>query len=154
MNRFIITALAIVLLTSISYPQKMRERMMKNKNKIEQLEKVKLIEALELNEEIAIRFFVRRNDSRKEIENLEKKSDDLLFELENSFISDDKNNEVNQKQIILELFKTRESIEANRYKFISSLNDILTMEQIAKLIVFEKKFRDEIRDVILDRKPR
>jgi hypothetical protein len=154
MNRFIITTLAIVLLTSISYPQKMRDKMMKNRGKLEQLEKVKLIEALELNEEIAIRFFARRNDSRKEIETLEKKSDDLLLELENSFDSNEKNQEEKQKQMISEFLKTRESIETKRNQFVNSLSDILSTEQISKLIVFEKRFRDEIRDVLLDRKPK
>jgi len=152
MNKFIITALAFVLVTSISYPQKMRDKMMKNRGKLEQLEKIKLIEALDLNEEIAIRFFARRNDSRKEIENLEKKSDDLLFELENSLSTDEKNLKIKQKQIISELFKTRESIESSRNQFINSLTDILTISQISKLIVFEKKFRDEIRKVLLDKR--
>ncbi len=152
MNRVIITALAIVLLTSISYPQKMRGKMMKNKGKLEQLEKVKLIEALDLNEETAIRFFARRNDSRNEIDDLEKKSDDLLFELENSFSTTEKNQEEKQKQLINDFLKTRESIEIKRNQFITSLKDILNTEQISKLIVFEKKFRDEIRNVLLDKR--
>ena len=152
MNKVIITALVMVFLTSISYPQKMREKRMQNRDKLERLEKIKLIEALDLNEEIAIRFFARRNDSRKEIENLEKKSDDLILELENSFKSDEKNQEEKQKQMISELLKTRESIEVRRNQFINSLSDILTTEQISKLIVFEKKFRDEIRNVLLDKR--
>ena len=152
MNKVIITALVMVFLTSISYPQKMRDKMMKNRGKLEQLEKVKLIEALDLDEETAIRFFARRNDSRNEIDDLEKKSDDLLFELEKSFSSDEKNLEEKQKQMISEFLKTRESIELRRNNFINSLGDILTTEQISKLIVFEKRFRDEIRNVLLDKR--
>ena len=152
MNKVIITALVMVFLTSISYPQKMREKRMQNRDKLERLEKIKLIEALDLNEEIAIRFFARRNDSRKEIENLEKKSDNLILELENSFKSDEKNQEAKQKQMIFELINTRESIVVRSNQFINSLSDILTTEQISKLIVFEKKFRDEIRNVLLDKR--
>jgi len=152
MNKVIITALVMVFLTSISFPQKMREKRMQNRDKLERLEKIKLIEALDLNEEIAIRFFARRNDSRKEIENLEKKSDDLILELENSFKSDEKNQEEKQMQMIFELIKTRESIVVRSNQFINSLSDILTTEQISKLIVFEKKFRDEIRNVLLDKR--
>ena len=44
-----------------------------------------------------------------------------------------------QKQIISELFKTKESIESSRNQFINSLSDILSTAQISKLIVFEKK---------------
>jgi hypothetical protein len=35
---------------------------------------------------------------------------------------------------------------------VTSLQSILTKEQICKFVVFEKKFRDEIRNVILDKK--
>ena len=125
---------------------------MKNKGKLEQLEKVKLIEALDLDEETAIRFFARRKDSRNEIDYLEKKSDDLLFKLESSFQSNEKNQEEKQRQMISEFLKTSESIESKRNQFISSLKDILTTEQISKLIVFEKRFRDEIRNVLLDKR--
>ncbi len=152
MNKVIITALVLIILASISYPQKMREKMMKNKGKLEQLEKVKLIEALDLDEETAIRFFARRKDSRNEIDYLEKKSDDLLFKLESSFQSNEKNQEEKQRQMISEFLKTSESIESKRNQFISSLKDILTTEQISKLIVFEKRFRDEIRNVLLDKR--
>jgi hypothetical protein len=136
----------------MAYPQKMRQKRLQKQSKLEQLEKVKLLETLDLNEEIAIKFFARRNESRKEIENLEKKSDDLLLELENTLSLDDKKMETKQKQIISDLFKTRESIEASRNNFINSLTDILTISQISKLIVFERKFRDEIRNVLLNKR--
>ena len=152
MNKVIITTLVLIILASISYPQKMREKMMKNKGKLEQLEKVKLIEALDLDEETAIRFFARRKDSRNEIDKKKKKSDDLLFKLESSFQSNEKNQEEKQRQMISEFLKTSESIESKRNQFISSLKDILTTEQISKLIVFEKRFRDEIRNVLLDKR--
>ena len=144
----------LIVLTSIAYPQQMKERKMKNMEKLEQLEKIKLIESLDMDEDTSVRFFARRNESKREIQELEKKTDDIIFELEKSFDSDDKNQAEKQKQLISEMLKTRESIELNRNQFINSLNDILSTEQIAKLIVFEKKFRDEIRNVLFERKPR
>lgn len=152
MNKLLITLFSVILLTSISFPQKMNERGIKNREKLEQLEKIKLIEALDLDEETSIRFFARRNDSKKDIQELEQKLEEILDELEKSFNSESKNQTENQKQLISETLKTRESIEINRNQFINSLNDILTVEQIGKLIVFEKKFRDEIRQVLFDKK--
>lgn len=152
MNKLFITLLAVIFLSSISFPQKMREKGMKNREKLEQLEKIKLIEALDLDEETSIRFFARRNDSKREIHELEKKSDNIISELETSFDTEDKNQDEKQKQLISEMLKTRESIELKRNQFINSLSDILTVEQTAKLIVFEKKFRDEIRNLLLDKK--
>ena len=154
MKKSFIILFVIILLTSISFPQQMREKGMKHRDKLEQLEKIKLIEALDLDEETSIRFFARRNDSKKEIQELDKKADAIIFELEKSFNSDDKNQDEKQKQLISDMLKTRESIELKRNQFINSVDDILSTEQIAKLIVFEKKFRDEIRNVLFDRKPR
>lgn len=154
MYKLIITLLAIILLTSISFPQKMEERGMKHRGKLEQLEKIKLIEALDLDEETSIRFFSRRNESRKEIQELEIRTDDIISELEKSFNNGDKSKDDLQKRLTSDLLKTRESIETKRNQFINSLNDILTTEQIAKLIVFEKKFRDEIRNVLLNKERR
>lgn len=152
MKNLFITLLTVILLTSISFPQQMKEKGMKNREKLEQLEKIKLIEALDLDEETSIRFFARRNDSKKEIQELEMKAQDIISELEKSFNSENKNQSENQKQLISEMLKTRESIELKRNQFISSIYDILTVEQIGKLIVFEKKFRDEIRQVLFDKK--
>lgn len=152
MNKLFITLLTVILLASISFPQKMKEKGMKNRDKLEQLEKIKLIEALDLNEESSIRFFARRNDSKKEIQELERKSENLISELEKTFNSESKNQNENQKILISEILKTRESIELKRNQFLNSLNDILSIEQIGKLIVFEKKFRDEIRNVLFDKR--
>lgn len=152
MNRVILSLFVVLFLATISYPQKMREKIRQNKNKLEQLEKVKLIEALNLTEDVAVRFFSRRNESRNEIETLESKADNLLIDLENTFNQNDKNLESKQKQLISDFLKTKESIDQKRILFIKSLDDILTTEQLAKLIIFEKRFRDEIRNILLDKK--
>ncbi len=154
MKKLFMILFGIILLTSIVYPQQMKEKKMKNREKLEQLEKIKLIESLDMDEETSIRFFARRNESKREIQELEKKTDDIIFELEKSFNTEEKNQGEKQKQLISEMLKNRESMEMNRNQFINSLNDILSTEQIAKLIVFEKRFRDEIRNVLFDRKPR
>lgn len=152
MKKIIFVIVIILFSTVLLYPQKMRNRMMQNKGKLEQLEKVKLIEALDLKEDVAVRFFARRNESRNEIETLENKVDDILVELENTFNSKDKNIETKQKQLVSEFYKTKETVDQKRLQFIKSLDDILTTEQICKLIVFEKKFIEEIRNVLLDKK--
>ena len=144
----------LIILTSIAYPQQMKERKMKNMEKLEQLEKIKLIESLDMDEDTSIRFFARRNESKREIQELETKTDDIIFELEKSFNSEDKYKDEKQKQLISEMLKNREAIEMRRNQFINSLDDILSTEQIAKLIVFEKRFREEIRNVLFERKPR
>ena len=152
MKNLIISALVLFILTAVSYPQKMRDRILKNKDKLEQLEKIKLIESLDLNEETSIRLFSRRNDLKKEIEKLENRNDELISDLEKSFNEDDKNLEAKQTQLLSEFLKNKQEIETRKQQFLTSLNDILSKEQICKYVVFEKKFRDEIRSVLMDSK--
>lgn len=110
---------------------------MKNREKLDQLEKIKLIEALDLDEETSIRFLQDGTNRGEKFKN-SKKSDDIIFELEKSFDSENKNQAEKQEQLISEFLKTRESLELKRSQFINSLDDILSTEQTAKLIVFEK----------------
>ncbi len=152
MKNLLISALVLFILTAVSYPQKMRDKILKNKDKLEQLEKIKLIESLDLNEETSIRLFSRRNDLKKEIENLEDRNDEIISDLEKSFNEDDKNLEAKQTQLLTEFLKNKQEIETRKQQFLTSLNDILSKEQICKFVVFEKKFRDEIRSVLMDSK--
>ena len=152
MKKVIFVVVIILFATTLFYPQKMRDKLMQNKGKLEQLEKVKLIESLDLSEDVAVRFFARRNDSRNEIESLEANLDKILVEIEKTFNSKEKNSETKQKQLVTEFYKTKEIVDQKRVQFIKSLDDILTTEQICKLVVFEKRFREEIRNVLLDKK--
>jgi len=130
----------------------MHDKPNKHRYKLAQLEKAKLIEALELDEETSIRFFARRNQSKKDIDELEKKSDEIIVQLENTMKEKDSPKDENQKRLIADLLKTRLQIESEKQKFINSLSDILSTEQIARLLVFEKRFREEIRNVLFDRR--
>jgi len=144
----------VILIFLIAIPviaQEHRERRMMD-SKIEQLEKVKLIEALNLTEEQSIRFFARRNEHRKEIEKLEMRTEEILRDLENLTEDSNDRNVAEQKRLLNEFLDIRIQIENKRKQFIQSLSDILSPEQVSKLVVFEKKFRDEIRKILMKRK--
>lgn len=144
----------LILLTLLILPAQAQERREHRKmdSKIEQLEKVKLIEALDLTEDQSVRFFARRNEHRREIEKLEERSDELLRIMENMLDERDEKNLAEQKKLLNELLDIRIQIENKRRQFILSLNDILTFDQISRLVVFEKKFREEIRKILMKRK--
>ena len=65
---------ALILTISItSFSQDGMDKMMRQRNKIHQLEKIKLIDELNLDEETSVKFFARRNEMQKEVEkNLKK----------------------------------------------------------------------------------
>lgn len=146
--------LYLILLTLLILPAQAQERREHRKmdSKIEQLEKVKLIEALDLTEDQSVRFFARRNEHRREIEKLEERSDELLRIMENMLDERGEKNLVEQKKLLNEFLDIRIQIENKRKQFILSLNDILTFDQISRLVVFEKKFREEIRKILMKRK--
>ncbi len=52
------------------------------------------------------------------------------------------------KDAIEELNLMHQKLVENKTNFIKSLNDILSYEQIAKLVLFERKFREELRRAI------
>lgn len=144
----------VLLLTFISsYAQDMRRGDFPRMHRIEQLERVKLIESLNLSEEQAVRFFARRNDHRREIESLNDKIDQSMEEIDRIINSGDVK-ESTLKKLNEEILSYREKIESKRKQFILSLNDILTTEQISKLLLFERRFHEEIRALIIQkRKP-
>ncbi|BDQ01660.1 hypothetical protein [Ignavibacterium sp.] len=146
--------LYLILLTLLIFPAQAQERREHRKmdSKIEQLEKVKLIEALDLTEDQSVRFFARRNEHRREIEKLEERSDELLRIMENMLDERGEKNPAEQKKLLNEFLDIRIQIENKRKQFILSLNDILTIDQISRLVVFEKKFREEIRKILMKRK--
>lgn len=152
MKKILLSLFLIGIISFVGIPQRMHDKPNKHRNKLAQLEKAKLIEALELDEETSIRFFARRNQSKKDIDDLEKKSDEIIVQLENTMKEKDLPKDENQKRLIADLLKTRLQIESEKQKFINSLSDILSTEQIARLLVFEKRFREEIRNVLFDRR--
>jgi hypothetical protein len=121
--------------------------------KIQQLEKAKLIEALNLNEETAVRFFARRNDHQKRVREIFEKYDAMINEIDKNFKKGIKESDSEIKDQFNNLLALDENIASEKKNFYRSLDDIFTPAQIVKLIVFENKFRREIRETLMNRGP-
>jgi Spy/CpxP family protein refolding chaperone len=151
----IFTSLLIVLLVcSISIAQKQKQqnnRNLKPLQKIEQLEKAKIIEALNLSEETAVRLFARRNESQQKVREAFRQKDELLKELEQSLKSNAQMSDAEYRERV----NTINAIDASMFKerdiFYRSLGDLLSPKQIAKFIVFENNFRKEIKRSLMDK---
>ncbi len=108
---------------------------------IQKLEQVKLVEVLDLDEETAVKFFARKKHHQEIQEKLAEKVDALYEKLIKKIDNNDKVDFDKTKKEILSLEK--EAFQ-NRENFINSLSDLLSQEQIVKMLVFEKQFREEI----------
>jgi hypothetical protein len=122
------------------------------REKIEALEKIKLLEALDMDEETAIKFFSRRNEHKQKIKELFDELDGKFDNIKDKISSVKDDNDPELKKLIDSYFLTYQKLDEERKRFFNSLDDILTYKQIAELTLFEKRFREEIRDVIFPRK--
>ncbi len=72
----------------------------------------------------------------------------LLDDMDGIVKKDTNKNSTDYKKLIDQYLNLESKIVQNRAEFINSLSDILTNQQICKLLIFEKKFREEIREVL------
>jgi len=110
--------------------------------KIEQLEKIKIIEELNMDEETTLKFFSRRNEHREGQRELIEYRDQLFKTLSENF---DSGEDINYKEKTGEIFRIEKEMIAQKENFFNSLKDILTEKELIQLIIFEFNFRNEVR---------
>ncbi|MBS3945559.1 MAG: hypothetical protein KGZ42_08680 [Melioribacter sp.] len=145
--------LFVILLTSVVIGQVKEEDKKRQRpfEKIEQLEKARLIEVLDLNEETAIKFFTRRKEHQKQMRDLMESRDNLIKELEKSVKEKGAKDNYYSEQVNKILDIDRQMWMAKQ-TFFKSLNDLFSPQKIAMLTVFEHKFRREIAQSLMGRK--
>ena len=144
----LICILFVFIITAPAFAQEPSHSRMGGKGKIEELEKIKLIDALQMDEETTLRFFARRSEHQNKIKELSKKADDQLDKISEYIKNNSDKNTKEIKKMINDYLAYGEDISRERVDFITSLSDILSYEQISKLLIFEKKFRDELRKIL------
>ena len=143
-----ILLMLVFAICSFSQPREGFGMKKKNKSRIDELEKVKLIEIMDMDEETTLKFFSRRNEFRKATESLMENRDNLLNDFHKVLLEDEIEDNSVYSDHVSKILEIEKSLVNNRIKFIASLNDILTEKQIGKLVVFEFKFRKDLRDLI------
>lgn len=147
MKSRIIFLLFLILSISV-FAQPMMKHQRGPKERLEELEKIKLLETLQLREEIAGRFLVRQKEFRDSQRDLMDQRDAVLIEMETALQKGKNVDEYNYEKSVDNLSEMENRLCTHREEFIKSLSDILTVEQIAKLIVFESKFKQELREAL------
>ncbi|MFO7524317.1 MAG: hypothetical protein R6W68_02595 [Ignavibacteriaceae bacterium] len=148
MKKLILLSVILFIISGLAFSQNRDKRYLKGNSKIEQLEKIKLIEALEMNEETTLKFFSRRAEHRKEMQSLQEGADIKLDELKDLLENGETPDHI-LKQKLDSYFVIEKNINDSRNKFFVSLSDILSQRQISRLIIFERSFKRELKDVIL-----
>lgn len=131
-----------------------------NKNpkaQLERLEKIRLMEVLEMSEEVSVRFFARHKELKEKQKAITEHVDSLINTMKENLEKEKGNKEKSQqltKKFIEDIQKAQEQIIRIRQNYITSLSDILTSEQIAKLLIFEIEFRQEMQNLLFKNRNR
>lgn len=148
---FLFVIFFLVVSTIKSQTGERHKRESKPLQKIEQWVEVKLIEVLNLDEETAVRFFARRNEFQKKMKEILDQKDRVIQNIEDEIRSGSQTSDAAYKEQIGNILSLESRITKERENFLKSLSDLFTTQQIAKLVVFESKFRKEIRERLIER---
>jgi len=139
-----------ILSTGLIGQHRMGDRKRNFRDRIDQLEKIKLIEELNMSEEVTLKFFAKRNDFREKGKRLNEKIDSLSMLIrEKSSDTDEQTSTTEWKKIIDEFVSTEKMLQKNKLDFFNSLQNLLTPQQMAKFLAFEQRFREEVQEIIL-----
>lgn len=117
----------------------------RGRKRIEELRRIKMIDALQLSEEQAVRLFAREKDllqAERTLTTQREAAIERLSTLAAGGSDGDITIEVDRVGAI-----SREML-TKRQEYLASLRDILSAQQIARLIVFEYEFRRELREML------
>lgn len=148
MNRTIILMLLFPFI--IAFSQKDAKRSDRHfSKKFEELQKIKLIETLDLDEESALKFFARRNAHNNNVEAIKKEEERIIVKMENLLKKEGSKEQY--EQLLNEHINNEKNLFKERSSFVKSLNDILTEEQIIKMVIVERRFRENVRDLLIEK---
>jgi hypothetical protein len=114
--------------------------------RIEQWRKIRLIEMLDMKEDVSVRFFSRMNDHEKQKRELFKERDETLDRLERLIRVEAPAAEY--EKAFADLADVDVRIAAGEKDFFNGLSDILTIEQRAKMVLFDRRFEGELREAM------
>lgn len=146
--------LLIIFLILSTFIQAQMHQRMKESSRLERLEKLKLIEELNLDEETSAKLVSRLSENRKKQRALIDKKMKLIADIEKKIGDDNKKDNKFYEGSIKSLLEIEKDLQTQREEFIQSLNDILTPEQILKTMIFEVKFREEVKEALMKKNRR
>ncbi|MGA9364477.1 MAG: hypothetical protein WBW16_08930 [Bacteroidota bacterium] len=116
--------------------------------RIEQFKKVRLMEVLQLDDQESVRFFNRYGKFEEEVRGLERERNAIIDDLD-SLVKQDEKPEAYQKDFD-DLIALGQKVADARARFYKDVQGVLTPQQAAKLVVFERDFGRELREMIQD----
>ncbi len=120
-----------------------RERIREN---IETLRMWRLLEALDLSSEQSIQFLPALKEFQDARRRFQEKKGDILGELEKILKSED--NQKKLKGTLIAFENAHREFQSAQEKFLQKTKDLLTLEQQARLLLFQEKFEQRLKETI------
>lgn len=148
MNIRTITLISVVVsiaaMSAVAQPPRMMGQ--KSLERVEQYRKVRLIEMLELNEDQSARFLARLKEHDNAKRAIMKEKMDVLDKIDR--LVRNNGDEKDMEAMFAEVGALDNRIADHDRRFFRGLNDILTVEQRAKYLLFERHFEKELREAM------
>lgn len=143
MNRMLLLLTALSSLLFAQREPALGERAME---RLESLKKVRMIEALALDEETGVKLVNRYTRHRESMKNLEKERSAVVDDV--AKLAERNASDAEYQKAFARLADAERNAVAERAAFIAGLKDLLTQKQVAAYIVFERDFVRDIRDIM------
>ena len=114
--------------------------------RVEQFKKLRMIEALKLDDDTSIRFFAKYSKHEDAVRDINKERDDLIDQLQDMRKSDADGAKMEKIFDDLTALDTKQAEE--RQRFLGDIKTVLTTRQIADLIIFERNFARNVRQLM------
>ncbi len=124
-----------------------------DREEIEMIRKWKLIEYLDLEEEQAEHFFPRLRTFEKQLESIHTQKREQFAKLD-AMLEEDNIKSSKVDDIIETLYDLDKELQSLKYKHYKNCDDILTLDQKAKYLTFERKFKRQMKNKIRGHKGR
>jgi hypothetical protein len=147
--RFLLVSIIMVLFATTILPQGQMRKKMDPNRKINQLEKVKLMETLNLEDETAVKFFNLKDQHQRNMTELREKSDKILDILQETLSGGESTNNSSLNKLIEDFKKSEAELNLERRRYLKEAGALMPVEEFAKLLVFERNFRTEVRELIM-----
>jgi hypothetical protein len=106
----------------------------------------KLTELLELNEDQSVKFFPRFKAMEDQIRDINKQQDRLVEDMEDAIKANKGDGDLKKMMAqMMDLQKKRDDLKKG---FLDKSTDILSVPQQAKLLIFDRRFPERMRDAI------
>ncbi|TAK56342.1 MAG: hypothetical protein EPO24_11335 [Bacteroidetes bacterium] len=113
--------------------------------RLERFKKMRLIEVLKLNEEESVRFFAKQNAHEEKVRDFMKERNDALDVIGDAL---DNASTKDLQKIADKVLEIDERIFRERQRYQEDVRKLLTLEQFAKFLLFERDFGKQVRDVM------